>query len=210
MKKITFAILVPVFIFTALLAPAQESGGTTAKNLPDGYGNISWGTMLSDARDKINGKLAYTDERKIILSKDGELQYIYGFFYIDPAAIPDGVEKKEESSAPAGTASPEEKKDEGKLFYVALKFPYIAMDDVKKKLTEKYGESSSENMKDNQGAMAWDSDNTIIIMWVDRYEKKPFCRRITYISKEIAKELNEYQFKVFNKTELEILKKLNP
>jgi len=65
-------------------------------------------------------------------------------------------------------------------------------------------------MKNKQGAVAWDSEKTIIVMWVDKYEDKSFCRRITYVSKNIAKEQNNYHIKIFNKTEMEIIKKINP
>ena len=47
-------------------------------------------------------------------------------------------------------------------------------------------------------------------MWVDNYEKNPFCRKITYIGKDIAKDVNEYQKKVFTAREMEILRTLNP
>ena len=101
-----------------------------------------------------------------------------------------------------------EKVDEGKLFYVALKFPYLSMDEVKKNIENKYGPSTNENLHNMQGAVAWNGENTIVIMWVDRYERKPFCRRITYVDKKITKELSDYQFRVFNRVELAILKQL--
>jgi hypothetical protein len=221
---------------------AQEPARKTGGNIPEGYGDIAWGTMLTPARDKIQGKLYFSDEKSVIISRDGELEYLYGFLYMDPAKIPREIKnetenKKDRENNTPGVVTPadgnpstnppvapavtptepvkEEKKageprDEGKLFYVALKFPYLAMKDVQKKLTEKYGPSTSENLSDFQGAMAWSSEKTIIIMWVDRYEKKPYCRRITYISREISRELNEYVSRVFNKTELEIIRKLNP
>jgi hypothetical protein len=47
-------------------------------------------------------------------------------------------------------------------------------------------------------------------MWVDRYKKKPYCRRVVYISKKISKELNDYTYRLFNKTEMDLVKKLNP
>jgi hypothetical protein len=65
-------------------------------------------------------------------------------------------------------------------------------------------------MNNFQGALAWNGEKTIIIMWVDRYEDKPYCGRITYVSKEISKELNEYNLRVFNRVEREIIRKLTP
>lgn len=182
MKK-TFLLLLGITLIT--IAYAQNK-----TNIPDGYGNLKWGTVLSNAKTNITGKIVYTDEKKVILTKDGELEYKYGFFFIEPDTT--------ESAA------------EGKLFYISIRFPYLSFDEVKAKIEGKYGEPTSENLKNNQGAIAWDSEKTILIMWVDRYENKPFCPKLIYVSKEIAKQLNEYQIKVFNKTEIELIKKLNP
>jgi hypothetical protein len=121
------------------------------------------------------------------------MEYLYGFFYADPVLAQGGQ--------PAS---------EARLFYVAVQFPYLPMDQVRKKIEERYGPPNGENIKDNQGALVWDSAKTTVIMWVDRYEKKPFCRKINYVGKDLAREINEYQTMIFNKTELEILKKLNP
>ncbi|MBP7738430.1 MAG: hypothetical protein KA369_20820 [Spirochaetes bacterium] len=200
--------------------PAKNAASDkkASSNIPGGYEAVAWGVKLSDARDKIKGKLVYTDDKSIIISKDGDLEYYYGFFYVDPAlesveAAKKGEKKegeKKETPPKEGEKKSEgaEKVDEGKLFYVALKFPYLSMDEVKKKIEEKYGPSTNENLEKMQGALAWNGENTIVIMWVDRYENRPFCRRITYVDKKITKELSDYQFKVFNRVELTILNQL--
>ena len=202
-----------------------ESSDSTGKSeseiqkLPVGYGDLTWGMYLSDTKAKIAGVLVYTDEKKIIVSKDGDLEYRYGFFYVDPAVAEDevrvaGTEVKTEGTETVTTdttaAVTEEKKDEGKLFFVSLNFPYLDKDSVYNKIKKKYGIHSGENIKDNQGAIAWNSDDTIVIMWVDKYKKKPYCRRVVYISKKISKELNDYTYKIFNKTEMDLIKRLNP
>ena len=197
--------------------PARDTASEkkVSSNIPNGYEALSWGVTLSDARDKIKGKLVYTDDKSIIISKDGDLEYYYGFFYVDPAleavetarkGEKEGEKKETEKKEPPKEGA--EKVDEGKLFYVALKFPYLSMEEVKKKMEEKYGPSTNENLEKMQGALAWNGENTIVIMWVDRYENKPFCRRITYVDKKITRELSDYQFKVFNRVELAILKQL--
>ncbi len=193
----TSGLLVMVFVIAIPLS-GQNNGDETAgkANLPSGYQSITWGTPLSKARDSIKGKLVYTDEKRIIVSSDGELEYHYGFFYRDP-------EYREEENEAEGI-------DEGKLFYVALKFPYLSMEEVKKKIEEKYGPSTNENITDNQGAVAWNGDKTIIIMWVDEYEDMSYCRRITYLSKDIAREVNDYKNTMFNDTEIEIIQKMTP
>jgi hypothetical protein len=210
-----------IFIFIMTLSYGQQTKGAkdtdrdtekkqkVISSIPNGYEKLAWGVKLSEARDKIKGKLVFTDDKSIIISKDGDLEYYYGFFYIDPA-LESGDAAKKESDTKEGEKKKEsaDKVDEGKLFYVALKFPYLSMDEVKKKIESKYGPSTNENLHNMQGAVAWNGENTIVIMWVDRYENKPFCRRITYVNKKITKELSDYQFKVFNRVELAILKQL--
>ncbi len=198
-KTLLIAVLLSFSILSAQEKPAEKN--TTGI---DGYGNLSWGTVISDARDKTAGTLVFTDEKKVILTKDGHIKYYYGFFYKDPELEP---EKKEADGGKTDTA---EKPASGKLYYISVTFPYLSMESVKEKIVKKYGPETSENMKNNRGAVIWDSEKTIIIMWIDAYEKKPFCRRISYISKEIAKEAGSYQESVFNKTEQEIIKKLTP
>ncbi len=164
---------------------SREKDKKVSGSIPDGYGAIKWGSLLSDVKKGITGKLSYSDDRQVIISKDGDLEYRYGFFH-------------------------ESTKPEGKFLYLSMTFPYLSLDDVKNKLESKFGKATSEVITNNQGAMAWDSEKTLIILWVDRYENKPYSRRITYLGKEIARELNDAQKKVFNKTEIEIINKLNP
>jgi hypothetical protein len=211
MKRL-FVVLI-LFLFTIANGQVKEDKKGTKDNklitnIASGYENVTWGVKLSDARDKIKGKLVFTDEKSVIISKDGELEYYYGFFYVDPA-----LESAEAGKEAVKTKTEEKKKeaekvDEGTLFYVALKFPYLSMDDVKKRIEDKYGPSTNENLHKMQGAIAWNGENTIVIMWVDRYENKPYCRRITYVDKRITKELSDYQFRVFNRVEISILRKL--
>lgn len=219
-------------------AATKEEKKDTIEKIPDGYGNVTWGMYLSDARGKIAGILTYTDEKTVIVAKDKELQFQYGFFYKEPSAEKKGMKnteppkdegsknpakdetaktdtdtaaKKDETSTDADKRNvTDTEKDEGRLFYVSMSFPYLDKNSVYDRIQKKYGKHTGENMKDNQGAIAWDSENTIIIMWVDRYEKKPFCRRIIYISKKISKELNEYNNTIFNKTEIDLIKTMNP
>ena len=212
-------------------ASEQPKPDSKTEKIPDGYGSLTWGMYLSDAKNQITGVLTYTDEKKVIISKDGELQYYYGFFYKEPVQekkdmfpaeakdkkAAEATELKKEETVPGKEApvkeekkEPVQEKDEGRLFYVSINFPYLDKDKIYDKIRARYGKHTGENIKDNQGAIAWDSDNTIVIMWIDQYEKKPFCRKIIYISKKISKELNEYTYSILNKTELELYKKMNP
>jgi hypothetical protein len=205
MKRIFFVMII---ISAVCALYGEEKSAPRTASIPSGYNNIGWGTRLSEARNKIRGKLVFTDDRTLILSREENmenLEYYYGFFYIDPA-----VESGGEGEKPAETtAAGQEKATEGKLFYVEVKFPYLAMEDVQKKISDAFGTYTDKNLIDNQGALAWKGESTIIIMWVDRYENKPYCRKITYIDSKITKELSDYRIRVFKNTELAILKKMS-
>ncbi|OHD71247.1 MAG: hypothetical protein A2W19_10725 [Spirochaetes bacterium RBG_16_49_21] len=213
MKRPFFIFILFLFIASNGQEVKDQKENKVLKNIPDGYDTLSWGTMLTNAKDKIRGKLYFTDDKTLIISREGNLEYNYGFFYIDP-----GLEKaegkegevREADKTAAGKKEASMKADEGKLFYVALKFPYLTMEEVRKKIEDKHGSYTNEDMNKFQGAIAWNGEKTIIIMWVDRYEDKPYCGRITYVSKEITKELNEYHLRVFNRVEREIIRKLTP
>ncbi len=200
MKQITIILSV---LLVASVIFSQEN----RKALPEGYGEMTWGTSMKDAKDTIKGKIVYTDDKRVIISRDGSITYYYGFLYLDPSKLP-----STEKETPAGdpSAEDEESKGESRLFYVALSFPYLDYKDVKSKLEEKFGPANMESIKDMQGSIAWTSEKTIIILWVNQYEDNPYSRRITYISQEISKELNEYQDKVFNRDEIEVLNNLSP
>lgn len=193
--------IIPMLFSFAVAVGQEGRKAGAATGIPAGYGDAQWGARLSAARDNVKGKLVHTDDKSVIITRDGDLEYHYGFFYIDPALAGEtpGTEPDEK---PGGEV------DEGTLFYVALKFPYLSLDEVKKRIEEKFGPSTNENIHNNQGAIAWNGDQTVVILWVDRYEGMPYCRRITYLDKRITKELRDYRFKVFNRVELGILRNL--
>lgn len=168
---------------------AEPKAQAQSKSIADGYGAVKWGSTFTDVKPNVLGRITFTDEKRIIVSKDGELEYRYGFFY---------PEINQEAN------------QQPKLFYVVIQFPYISLDDAKKKMEEKYGPPTGESIKNNQGAYIWESESTAVIIWVDSYEKKPFCRKITYLSKVMAKDINAYHNLVFSKKEQEILKQLKP
>ncbi len=200
---IFFVLLLSCAITSQVLSQGTEpveKKKEVKTNLPVGFGDIQWGTPIKEAKNKVIGKIVYTDDKRKVISKEGDIEYQYGFFFIDPA-----FSEQVSSNTPeeAGTSA------EASLFYVSIRFSYLAKDDVLKKIQDKYGAPSGEDLVRNQGAIIWNSENTSIIMWVDSYEGKPFCKKINYISKEIAAKINEYQRKVFSAKEIEILKKLS-
>lgn len=216
MKNIFKTITLICIVVLSSPLYAQNQGAQKkqqASTLPGGFGNIQWGAALDDTKSKVIGRITYIDEKRVIMSKESDIEYTYGFFHMDPsiagttAPRPDdktpGKNGNKKAQQPAAAQQP-------KLYFVLVKFPYLAMEDVKKKIVDKYGPPTGENIEKNQGAFIWDSDNTAIIMWVDRYEDLPFCRKITYLGKQLAKDVNEYQKKIFNKAEIEILRNLNP
>lgn len=209
MRKVHAALIL-------LIALSAAGAFSETKNLPQGYGDINWGTPLEDALKVIRGKLTYTDNKKVIISRDGDIQYQYGFFYREPEKVK-GSGPSTPAPAPASTgAAPASSPGESgadyrpRLFFAAVSFPYMTLESVMTIMKEKYGEPTGETLKDNRGSIQWDSDKTLIVLWVDNYEKKPYCRRITYISKEIAVQVTDYQNRIFNSREIEILKNLKP
>ena len=176
------------------------------KNPITGFGGATWGISMADVRKNIKGKIIFDDEKKLILSRDGEITYRYGFFYKEAVALKPANTAAAVSTAPAVQSQPVD----SKFFFAISEFPYISLDKIKEKMVAQYGEPTGDSIKKEQGALVWDSGNSVAVVWVDAYEKKPFCRKISYISKEIAKELNTYQDEVFSKKEREIIKNLVP
>jgi len=196
MKRIvTLAILLSI---TCIFAQNTANTGTNTNNttnkttdskkkdkkaLPEGFAAIKWGTPIKEAKKNIKGKLTYTDDKEVIISKNENIEYYYGFLY-----------KKDDV--------------EGKLYYVSLSFPYLSFDSVKKRYIDVYGEPNRENVKNNKGAIAWESDDTVIIIWVEEYERKPYSGRVVFISKKIAKDLDELYKKIFFTDEMKNEKKI--
>jgi hypothetical protein len=77
-------------------------------------------------------------------------------------------------------------------------------------MTAEYGEPTGDTVSKAQGSVVWDSGKGVVIVWVDAYEKKPYVRKISYISKEIAKEMKENLTKEFNRREIDVIKKFVP
>lgn len=202
-RKFILGVVVTAFCATTLFAQATKSAA-----LQDAFGGIKWGSPYSEVLKKIAGKLIYKDEKRSIVSRDEDLTYRYGFLYKDPETAVDAAKKQ--PASPAGTAPAAAAQNEPRFMYATMEFPYLTMQDVKKKIEEKYGAPTGENIKNNQGAYVWESEKTTLIMWVEQYKKAPYCRKISYISKDISIESNKYNQDMFNRTEIEVLKKLYP
>jgi hypothetical protein len=215
MKKQCLVLLI---LLAALPLAAQNNNANNrnAGTLGNGYGEITWGSTLADVKGKVRGEITFTDNKTIIVSREGEITYRYGFFFQDPAKAPAAPQPaaapgRQPAAQPAGgqAAAPPAPADP-KFFYSVVEFPYVSMDDITKKITETYGDPTARSIKDNQGALIWDSEKTTLVMWVDRYEGKPFCRKLNYYSKDIVTDLNEYYRQMFNRKELEVLQQMRP
>lgn len=202
-------ILFLVFINSSLISQINQKKEKIKKDINQiiGFGDLDWGINFSDAKKKVIGKITFYDEMRLIVTRDGDIEYLYGFFYIEPSN--NETEKKDIKLKDEKIKEPSQEVIEAKLFYVSLQFPYLAMNDVRKKVEKKYGPATGEVIKNNQGAIIWDFERTKIIIWIERYENHPFCRKINYISKDLATKINEYQEQIFNKLERDILKKLS-
>ena len=192
-----------VFVFVLAAASAAYSQG---KAPVAGFGGSTWGQPITEVRKAVKGKIYFDDEKKLILTRDGEITYRYGFFY--------KMDADKTASAQTPAAKPVQPQApqtaDSKFFYAISEFPYIAIEKIREKLVAQYGEPTGDNIKKSQGALIWDSGSGVVIAWVDAYERKPYCRKISYISKDIAKELNQYQDDVFSKKERDVIKNLIP
>lgn len=191
-------------------APAQPAQAASQTKTPvAGFGGATWGQPITEVRKAVKGKIVFDDEKKLILSRDGEITYRYGFFYKQDADKP---EQPASAAQPAGAnaSQPQQNPEESRFFYAISEFPYISVDRIREKLAAQYGEPTGDTIKNAQGALVWDSGSGVAVAWVDAYEKKPYCRKISYISKDIAKELNKYIDDVFSKKERSVIKNLIP
>jgi hypothetical protein len=188
-----------LFLCVALAAAATAQ----TKAPVAGFGGVNWGVSMTEAKKGLKGKIVFEDGKKLIVTRDGEITYRYGFFSKETV-------KPEEGAASSSKQAQSQPAAEPKFFYAVSEFPYLLLPKLKEKMVAQYGEPTGDNVKKNQGAVMWDSGSGVVIVWVDAYEKKPFCRKISYISKDIAKELNTYQEELFSKKEMEVLKSLVP
>lgn len=182
--------------------PAAGSG-----SVGEGFGSVTWGSAYQTVRENISGALKYTDENKLIISQDGELTYSYGFFYKDPEVTGNPEPAPSVQPGAGDNAQPSEAA-EGKLFFVKVEFPYLAYEDVRAKYIERFGDPQGSTVEKNRGVLLWENEKTMVVVWVDEYEKKPYCRKITYMSKEIVKELADYKKLIFTKREIDALSQL--
>lgn len=186
---------------------ATQSTAVGSQSVGEGFGSVTWGSAYQTVRENIAGTLKYADENRIIISQDGELSYSYGFFYRDPAMTGESEPSPSVQPGAGNNAQPSEGA-EGKLFFVKVEFPYLAYEDVKAKYVEKFGQPQADNVVKNRGVVIWENEKTMVAVWVDEYEKKPYSRKITYMSKEIVKELADYKKLVFTKKEIDALSQL--
>jgi hypothetical protein len=170
----------------------KEAAPVSDKKGVEGYSKAKWGSAMAAVKNDLMGKISYTDDKRLIQTRDGDITYSYGFFY---------------KEKPGKDNKPEQ---ETRLFYVNVQFPYLSMKDVAKKLEDQYGAPTGDSVKDNAGYMLWEFEKTTIILWVEQYEKKPFTKKITYMSKDLTKELEDYKLELFNAIENKTKETMKP
>ncbi len=187
-------------------------------------GQVQWGSNFETVKANVKGTLKFFENDKRIVSEEGEITYTYGFFYADPEMTGETEDENAADEAADGEqpvqnqpAQDAENGDanqagpnEPQFSYVVMQFPYLAMEEIKAKYVEKYGEPSSEIVEENRGVILWESEETMITMWIDEYEDKPYCRKINYLSKAFTEKLKDYKNKVFNKKEIDTLNRIQP
>jgi len=204
MKKYLTIIMI-IAAATTLFSQGTPQGtqqGREAAKLPEGYGNARWGAAMDAVKTNIIGKITYTDDEKVIITKDEHIEYTYGFFYMDPQKIagPETV-----NNNPNNQETPS-----GILYYVSVKFPYLPIEQVRNKLETQYGVVTIDNVSKGRGIIGWSNDKTIAIIYVNEYEGKQYAARVIYVSTETIKQVNDYETSVFNRTEIETIRGLTP
>lgn len=204
-------------------AEGEEQSTQSSVEAP---GQVQWGSNFNTVRENVKGSLKYYEQDKLIVSQEGEITYSYGFFYADPEmtgedqveaeAANQDAQPAAEQPAEAGQGAEGEAQNnqaaenEPQFSYVVMQFPYLSMEEIKAKYVEKYGDPSSEVVENNKGVIIWESEETMITMWIDEYENKPYCRKINYLSKAFTEKLKDYRNKVFNKKEIDTLNRIQP
>jgi hypothetical protein len=213
-------------VLAVIAACAFSSLFAETKKPVEGYSGAKWGSPIADVRKSVKGKIVFDDEKKIVVTRDGEITYRYGFVFKEKAPVkqeapqtpqqppqgqtPQAQTPQTQNPPAAQQTAPDASGGETKFFYTILEFPYITLDEIRKKMVAEYGEPTGDTINKEQGALIWDSGAGVAIAWVEAYEKKSYCRRISYISKTIAKELNAYQMSVFSRREIDVIKALVP
>ncbi len=161
---------------------AKEPVKTTARSI-DGFSKTKWGDSLNSVKNNVLGKITYTDEKKIITSRDGDIEYLYGFFVREAAPAADTGD-----TAAAAT--------EPRLYYVAVRFPYLAMDEVKPAHPEiSTGRLRARLLKTTRGPDLGLGKNAIVIGWT--CTKRNQQSKDHLLGKELAKGSQQVPEEVF-------------
>ena len=204
MKKHLAILITILAVLTVSFLFSQETQREAAK-LPEGYGDAKWGTSMDEVKSAIIGKITYTDDERIIITKDEHIEYRYGFFYKDPQKIAAEAPNNEPNNNPNNEETPDKI-----LYYVSVRFPYLPVDEVRAKLEAEYGAVTIDNVSKNKGAIGWLGEKTLALIYVNEYENKQYVAKVTYVSTDIIKQVNDYENSVFNKTEIETIRRLAP
>ncbi|MFW6366033.1 MAG: hypothetical protein ACOC2H_06110 [Spirochaetota bacterium] len=216
MRRVLFIILLAAAPLSAQDTQQNQNGDDAAVTAP---GQVEWGAGFDTVKESVKGRLQYFEKNREIVSSEGEITYTYGFFYPDPEIVgtpmDDDDTAENQDQAADGTEADGAQGDaadasEAEFSYVIVHFPYLAMDDIKQKYVEKYGDPSSQLIEDNRGVIIWESEQTMITMWIDEYEGKPYCRKINYLSKEFTDKLESYRTRIFNQKEIDALNRIEP
>ncbi len=199
----------------------------------NGFAHFVWGENYKTVEEKLIGKLKYKQDGEFIYSDLGEFTIKYGFFRDEnqpvhktnapnPANNSNTPQKPEVNQDPKSAGKPDQKQfmtddeirqkqmnENARLFFVTLELPYILSEKIEQRVAAKLGSSKGRQVEKNRGLVWWETEQTLIIVWMDAVEGKSYTRKVDFIGKKIRDEIRKKQQEIDEKKQRSVLKDLN-
>lgn len=194
-----------------------------------GFAGSNWGDAFVEVKKGALGKVKAIQEGEFILTSYKEFHIRYGFYREElkvsakPANNGNSNPQQNANTQPTNMSDSDRQKelmsdrerrekaqnDSARLFYVTLELPYIASEKIEKKLEAKLGQSKGRQVSQKRGLVWWETDKTLVILWLDAVNGNSYTRKIDFIGKEIRDEINRKQQSRDRKRENNVVKGLN-
>ncbi len=162
----------------------DENVSYTSSNL-FGY---KWGEKFSEIKKRLKN-IKYEDTNKRIVYVKNFIVFTLGFFPFTEVEKTD-LQKSQVSSSNQQNETKEEakQKEEGLLYYINLSFPLTEAYEIIKKYNQQYGVPKQKE----ENFILWETNDTVIYLWLEKYNNSLFSRRVDFISKELSNKIKEY------------------
>lgn len=191
-----------------IFQPAREG----ISNQLNGFLEDAWGTSFSVILDKFktlstsnitksNIQILHLEKNRYILIKRNNIQYQYNFY-----KTPYEIVKLQNHEI----NQEEYDQKDGELYQVRILLPFIDAKLLQQKIELAYGKKTKSTVdeKNQTGVDIWDLPNGYIFLWYEPYNKKPFSRRIDFISKNLSEKILNESKDYFDSKEKQLLKDL--